>query len=966
MGGMLSICFLCPHLNAQVIPDQTLPSNSQVTTNGNNIFIEGGTTAGKNLFHSFEKFSITKINQAIFDPAPAIDNIITRITGTSLSNIDGVLSVKSTANLLFFNSNGIIFGPNSNLDIKGSFLASTAHGVQFQDGSLFSTVKTQSIPLLTISRPIGLQFNGTKNGKIEVRGKLNVPQRQTLAFVGSNILFNNGTAIADSGRIEIGSVRKGTVTLTPSTIGWHLGYHPVQTFSDIQLLSESAILNPNSVSNPFGGIQVQGHHIRLSQSEIRSQTLSDQPGADIDIRASYSVDIGGEVDSFFPHSSWIANVVEKDANGKGGNISVDAPNLAIYDGGRIQTLSIGNGIAGNVWVNANTLFMSGAASPTVNTRPEFGNNLNTRISSENFSKGEGGNLDINTASLTLLNGGRITTVVGPFASGKGGNVAVNASQFIFAKEVNPFSIDSSSNISTITFGFGDGGDVKVSTQRLHLVNGAQISTRGIKIAFGNQGFTPGSGNVGNLTVRAGKSITVTGSSQLASDFISFLGSITNGTGRGGDVSVFTQNLAVEEGGSLSSAVFSSTINSGPRPPNIGEGNGGNLRINASKSIKVVGINRSPFNPSPSILGTFTLGSGNAGDTTIHTRRLAVLNGGQVNTGTLAEGNAGGLFINASESVMVKGRASNGLPSQIASNTLVLNEATRNAFFLPPQPTGNTGQVTIKSSQITLSDGGRIGVQHIGSGNAGELTIKADSVLLENQGAIIAETASGEGGNLDLSVEGILQLRNNSLISTESKGLGNGGNIKINAQFLIASPFANSDIIANAFDGNGGNITISSQGIFGFASREQVTPFSDITASSQQGINGVVEINSPEVDPSKSLIELPSSVEPPNEIARGCRPGQTLGGNSFVHVGRGGLPPGPGQYLTPNTVWQDLRSHHLKSHNTAHDHYKDNETVETYLYPRIVEATEWTKDSQGRVHLTATTATKSLPEVVGCR
>ncbi|KAI9131869.1 filamentous hemagglutinin N-terminal domain-containing protein [Acaryochloris sp. CCMEE 5410] len=960
---MLPLCLFNPHpLQAQIIPDQTLPINSQVTANGNNIVIEGGTTAGNNLFHSFESFSLTNSNQAIFNSASAIDNIISRITGKSISNIDGVIKVNSNANLLFLNPNGIIFGPNSSLDMGGSFLASTAVGVQFQDGSVLNTTNSQSPPLLTISRPTGLQFNGTQSGQIMVQGTLAVPPSQTLALVGRNVEFNSGTAIAESGRLEVGSVRQGSVTLSPSKIGWHLRYNQVQAFSDIQLLSESALLNPNVVSNPFGGIQIQGRHIRLSQSEVRAQMLADQPGADINVQASQSLEIGGEVDSFFPFSSWIANVVETNANGNGGSIKINVPKVSLLDGGRIQTLSLGNGSAGNVQVKADTLSLNGGASPIMNTRRELGDSLNSQISSSNFSNGVGGNVTITAHSLSLTNGGRIGTLVGPSASSQGGNVDVTISKSIFGKEVNPFQRDSGSGITTFTFGNGNAGQINVSTQQLSLRAGGQISSRSLNFPFGNQGFSPGTGNAGNVDVQANQSIHLQGASRLSPDIISFLGSINNGTGKGSDVSVTTPQLTVAEGASVSSAVFSFAASAGVLPPGVGKGAGGNLTINAANSITVIGINSSPFNPSPSILGTFTLGQGNAGDTTINTRRLAVLDGGQVNTGTLASGNAGRLFINASESVLVKGRASNDLPAQIASNTLVLNEATRNVFFLPSQPTGNTGEVTIQARQITLTDGGRIGVQHIGSGNAGELSIQADSLFLNKQGAIIAETASGEGGNLDLMVKDILRLRNNSLISTESEGLGNGGNININTQFLIASPFENSDIIANAFDGDGGNITISTQGIFGFASRDTVTPFSDITASSQQGINGVIKINSPEVDPSQSLVELPAVVPPLENIAQGCRPGQTLGGSSFTHIGRGGLPSGPGRYLTPHTVWQDLRPNHSAHLSPVHDHAKNSAMVKSPI--QIVEAKGWTQDAQGRIHLTAQT-TSSRTHGTGC-
>lgn len=45
----------------QIVPDSTLPSKSKVTEQGNVTLIEGGTRAGKNLFHSFKELSVPSI-----------------------------------------------------------------------------------------------------------------------------------------------------------------------------------------------------------------------------------------------------------------------------------------------------------------------------------------------------------------------------------------------------------------------------------------------------------------------------------------------------------------------------------------------------------------------------------------------------------------------------------------------------------------------------------------------------------------------------------------------------------------------------------------------------------------------------------------------------------------------------------------------------------------------------------------
>ncbi len=201
----------------------------------------------------------------------------------------------------------------------------------------------------------------------------------------------------------------------------------------------------------------------------------------------------------------------------------------------------------------------------------------------------------------------------------------------------------------------------------------------------------------------------------------------------------------------------------------------------------------------------------------------------------------------------------------------------------------------------------------------------------------------------------------------------GGNITINTPngFIVSVPGENSDITANAFSDSGGKIDIKANGIFFLTplSRQELEsrlkqinphlplnpiflPTNDITAISQENppLSGQVTINTPQIDPSLGLVELPKyAVDTSRLIANGCGAvGDRTNGNTFVVTGRGGLPPSPDEPLTSDVVWSDTR---LPA--TIQQQYRSQKPNQAHLKQKTVEivpATAWVFNDKGEVIL----------------
>ncbi|NEO00231.1 MAG: S-layer family protein [Moorea sp. SIO3I7] len=281
-------------------------------------------------------------------------------------------------------------------------------------------------------------------------------------------------------------------------------------------------------------------------------------------------------------------------------------------------------------------------------------------------------------------------------------------------------------------------------------------------------------------------------------------------------------------------------------------------------------------------------------------------------------------------------------------------------------TGNAGQITINAKSLVLENQGGIRTNTEGNStrDAGTIIINADSISLENKSNISAQTVSGDGGNITLTLQDLLLLRDGSKITTtagtEKQG-GDGGDITIEADLIVAFLEENSDITANAFDGMGGNITLTAQGIFGFNFPDQPTNFSDITASSERGVDGDIKINILGVNPSQGLVELPTTVVDPSRlIAATCADTVKVAsddskGDEFIITGRGGLPPSPLDPIISRTViadWVTLDNSATENYQSQrHSPAAREESARKGPRRRIVEAQGWLIGPDGTVILT---------------
>ena len=560
-------------------------------------------------------------------------------------------------------------------------------------------------------------------------------------------------------------------------------------------------------------------------------------------------------------SSFALSSVEAGAVGDGRDLEITTGSLEVTNGAQLSARTSGQGNAGGVRIRAaDRVLFDGIGSNGLSSRAfssveagALGNGGDMEITADSIevtngaflsasTRGEGnaGIMEIITDSLEVTNGAFLSTAAFD-GEGNAGGVRITATDTVHFNGGNLFSALGRGVVGT-------GGDIEITTGSLEVTNGAVLSAN-----------TLGEGNAGNVKIRATDRVLFDGGSDRLLTGVT--SQVSPGAmGDGGDIEINTGSLEITN----SAALVAGTL---------GEGDAGNVKINATDRVLFDGVGGVFSSVFPGAIG-------DGGDIEITTDSLQVTNGAALVAGTLGEGNAGNLRIRATDRVLFDGG---------------------DAFSsVAPGAIGDGGEIEITAGSLSLTDAS-ITSESEGNGRAGDITINTRHNLETNRSSISATTLSGDGGNLTLQVGDLLLLRNNSKIST-SAGVagagGDGGDITITAEFVIGVAREDSDITANAFNGSGGNITITTQAIFGLQFRDRLTPLSDITAKSENGIDGefILNLLFP-IDVTQGLVDLPSNlVDATKLIDRRCTPNNPFRQSSFYITGRGGIPQNPTEML----------------------------------------------------------------------
>ena len=936
--------------------------NRLINTTDANVRLEAGqdiifSNALGTIFSDGGQVSLTAGNNVLLENGAVIDTSVlfgsSPQSGSITLNTTS-LEMRSGGQLITNNRSGINNGGNITIRASGpislegpstGILSGIDPGFTGQGGTI--DIQAQSLSLLDgaqIQTLLALDLFGF-GGASGNAGNIKISAPDFVRIDGTSANGFSSGLFASSERGAIGDA--GTITVETGAF----------------TVSGGALVNTASFNSGNGGeISITSNSFAaVGGGQLLSLSLLGD-GGDVVVDSQGDISLSGSDPDYLNRvATFDADVVNNPSassgifpnslnNGNTGDVLLKAKGqISLLDSAFITSTTFGSGNAGNITLEAGQAISLSQQS-----------SLSSRV--EQGATGAGGLIVLQAPQLSLSNGGAVS--VSTSGTGNAGNIAIAADDILLTSDGSLLALVNQP-------GSGQGGRIKIESQRLSLVNGGFISAAtfgsgpggevditasaslNLSGALENSGIvtdTTGSGTAGSIRINAGQLIAESGSniSTSTSDSgnagnlilnidgdvaVSGLSTITTqvnalATGRGGTMTINSNDFSIQDG----ARVVSGTL---------GFGAAGDLNLTATGDVSLAGAN--------SLLSTQAQSTGDAGALNLQARTLTVRDGTQVATGTFADGNGGNLTVKADEISLA------GQGSSLVTQT---------------NGTGSAGNLTIAADTLSLSDRANLSLRSRGTGRAGNLDVEAQLLSL-NQSEIVTESEIGNGGDINLNIQTALAPSNGSLISTtagNSQNPGSGGNIEIDVPFVIGLLDENSDIVANAFNGSGGNITINADAILNFQRQDEsnintlrANTSNDISASATLGTPGILDLAGLNIDPSQGTNTLPTNLlAPADQVSRRCAAERVAGTGQgeFYITGRSGLPIRPGDAPTSRYSTGTI--------TTTSDVQKLTATSPEASNPTLTEAGSWQHDRQGNIQLIASSLPLEVESTVHCK
>ncbi len=754
------------------------------------------------------------------------------------------------------------------------------------------------------------------------QGTIQISQKAVLdtsGYDGGTIRIRGGRLVVDDSTISANVT--GPAPEPPGQTGTGID---IQMTQDV-LIQNLAVLESNVTDQASPGIGSGGVRIRADHIEIVGV-----PEFDFET-------------FLFPFTGIRSNVAPMSAGGSSGDITLDANSIRMKDASNLQTLTLSTGNGGSIKViTAQNLEMENFGRVGTGSDAASGNAGNIELSSAQ------GNMLVSNATITSQAAlfAESESANGALGTGNTGNITLNApnGDILVSQEGVVFN-----TVDSMT---GSLGKIDITARNLTLRDGSLIEGSNLTPQLpdnitvmlserlsleGNSLITTSawrSAPAADLTITAPQ-VLITGGSFLTTD--------TFASGQGGRLALFTDNLQLTDGGQLRSGSKPSSFASPDAP--IPTGAGGTVTVQGAagpaQSIVIDGVESGIFTDAQGagaggnmnlsaqtvtiqnggVLSASTSGiepSATGGTISVLAGQSVTLNnGGTITASSTGPANAGNITINQglsnpASSLLIDGTGSAiltntagtgaGGNTNISAQTLTIqNGGVLSASTTGTAPSATGGNISVLAGQsVTLNNKGTITASSTGPANAGNITINAGSQFMSQNSSVTTEASQADGGDITIQATDAIRLVNSKISTSVEGGPGtSGGNITIDPAVMTLQ---NSQILTTAVQGQGGNINITAGTFLADAT-------SLVDASSQFGLSGAVNIQSPVAMLSGTLATLPKQPLPVQHLLQQRCAAQVNGQlSSLVVAGRDTLPSEPGGWLM--SPWRCCRMRRL--------------------------------------------------------